>query len=390
MGIVVGQISNDPFVSLELIRTLRKSTRVPVIFAPTQSSEALAIAALRLPVAEYLPQPDASEIASTVKRLFGNEPCMNGIVGLAARVLKLKKMLPKIAQSHCNVLITGETGTGKELIVEQIYSLGPRCNKPLVAVNCAAMPDSLLESELFGYERGAFTGALRRTDGLLHAAHGGVLFLDEIGDMSLMAQAKLLRAMETGKVQRVGSQVSTQVDIRFVAATHQNLEVMIQDGRFRPDLYFRLNVARVDLPALRERPEDIPLLIRHFLNEAGATSTTLSPEAEALLTSHAWPGNIRELKNVIQATLVYLTDSSIRVSDLPEAFVRVVTADSGPVREERNRLLDVLQQTHWNKSRAAEALLWSRMTLYRKLAKHGMSRCRPEMTPPSNVRKASA
>ena len=371
--IIVGRVAGDPLAALDAIRPIRSLSAAPVLFLPASSSESIAIAALRAPVNEYLPPPvDPADVLAAVRRLVARETEPLDIVGTARAVARIKTILPKVANNRCHVLITGETGTGKELVAEHIHSLGPRRSNPFVAVNCAAIPETLLESELFGYERGAFTGAARRTDGLLHAADGGTLLLDEIGDLSLAAQAKILRAIETGRVQRVGAKMTTPVDVRFVTATNQNLESMVEEGRFRADLYFRINVARIDLPPLRERPEDIPLLVRRFLDEAGASATSVSGEAAALLAGFSWPGNIRQLRNVIQATLVYLSGPVIRIEDLPESFVQLATGVPCPAQSERNRLLEVLEKTHWNKSRAADSLQWSRMTLYRKMAKHGI------------------
>ena len=378
--IILGALvpASDPRPLLQHIREL---TRAPIVFLPEASSEALAIDALRLGVNQYLPPPaSVDQVRDAVLRLLRTtNPAaapVEDMVGESPAILRLKSALPRLGQSHCSVLIIGETGTGKELVAEAIHRLSPRRDQPLLAVNCAAVPDSLLESELFGYERGAFTGAAARTDGLLHAAHRGTLFLDEIGDMSLVAQAKILRAMETRRVQRLGSREPVQVDVRFVTATHHDLDRRIQEGGFRPDLYFRINVASIDLPPLRERVEDIPLLVRHFLDIFGASGITLSDSAVALLAGYRWPGNIRELRNVVQAALVYLTKSVIGVEDLPASFL---SRAGQPVRAsthewsaqvERSRVLAALQETRWNKSRAAEALHWSRMTLYRKMAKH--------------------
>jgi DNA-binding NtrC family response regulator len=382
--LIIGAVSDNPYASIGAIERLKSATRAPVLFTPAESSEALAIAALRLLVNEYLPPPvSGTALIEAVRRLAPAATAACGIIGRSQAMVKIKAALRKVASNSCNALITGETGTGKELVAEQIHALSPRCDKPFVAVNCAAIPDSLLESELFGYERGAFTGASRRTDGLMHAAEGGTLFLDEIGDMSLGAQSKILRAIDTSKIRRVGTHVVTPIDVRLIAATHQELDTMSDNGRFRPDLYFRLNVARLDLPPLRERPEDIPLLVHHFLAQFGGHDVRLAEEASSLLQRYRWPGNIRELKNVIQSTLVYLSNTVIHIEDLPEFFLRKASVGGAPGTSERSRILDVLEQTSWNKSRAAESLHWSRMTLYRKMAKYQLGTA-------ATVRKASA
>jgi DNA-binding NtrC family response regulator len=303
-----------------------------------------------------------------------------GMIGCCASMEDVRHSLAKVALSNCTVLITGETGTGKEVAAEFIHRSGKRRNQEFVCINCAAIPDSLIESELFGHTRGAFTGADSLHDGLLGAADGGTVFLDEIGDMSLFAQAKILRAIEKKEVCRVGGTRNTKLDLRFIAATNQDLESMTRRGFFRKDLYFRLNVARIQIPPLRERKEDIPSLLEHYCREfrSGPDSPPrFSQDCLRFLISYDWPGNIRELKNLVES--LCLEDvSTIERSHLPAhlrdlARSAAVVGDNGN-QGERETLISALSTANGNKSEAAKTLRWSRMTLYRKMAKYKLSR----------------
>jgi DNA-binding NtrC family response regulator len=289
----------------------------------------------------------------------------------------LKDRIARVAQASSNVLILGETGTGKELVAELLHRNGPRATRPLVCINTAAIPDSLLENELFGHERGAFTGATTTQAGKLAAAHGGTVFLDEIGDVSLPVQAKLLRAIENKVVHRLGSTESVRFDARIVAATNGNLERATAEGRFRQDLYYRLNVVRMEIPPLRERLDDIPGLVGHYLKrlnkELGRTIRGLSDRAMNTLCAYRWPGNIRELRNVIEALLVNLAPETTGIVDVPPEVVRQLAVAMSASASERERLLEALTATNWNKSRAAKQLKCSRMTLYRKMHQHSVA-----------------
>ncbi len=274
--------------------------------------------------------------------------------------------------AQSNVLITGETGTGKELAADLIHRRSSRAGKPFVAINCAAIPDSLLESELFGFERGAFTGAHTAQEGKLKLADGGTVFLDEIGDLSPYAQAKILRAIETGEIQRLGGRQARQIDVRVIAATNRNLE---SDSTFRRDLYFRLNVARIHLPPLRERKEDILPLAEAFRIEFdrkfGCVSRSFVSRARELMLAHNWPGNVRELRNIIEAAFIDPGPNAEGDVDLPSQFRKAVQGSSGG---ELERILLALSQTEWNRGLAAKELNWSRMTLYRKMSRYGITR----------------
>jgi DNA-binding NtrC family response regulator len=295
------------------------------------------------------------------------------LVGESCEMTRLRSYLDKVAASDASVLITGETGTGKECVARYLHQHSRRAHKPLTCINCSALPDGLLESELFGHERGAFTGAHQASLGRLRQASGGTLFLDEIGDMSSYAQAKILRALEDREVTPVGGRCSERFDVRVIAATNVELETLVGSNRLRPDLYYRLNVVPLHLPPLRDRKEDIIHLFDHFMRTrlpAGTPLPTLSSEAIVLMLRYHWPGNVREVRNIVDRLLIDLPDAEIPAGSLPrEMALASATAQSS----EKERLLTALMTTHWNKSKAAQALHWSRMTLYRKLAKYNIS-----------------
>jgi DNA-binding NtrC family response regulator len=295
------------------------------------------------------------------------------MVGSSRAIGRVRDQIGQVACSGANVLITGESGTGKELAAELIHRNSPVWEFPFVAVNCAAVPEALLESELFGHERGAFTGASVARQGKLQHASGGTLFLDEVGDMSLLAQAKILRVIETRVVQRLGSNVDIPVQIRLLAATNQDLESLTREKKFRQDLYFRLNVVRLNLPPLRERREDIPDLAEHILRDITDKQHKpvchLATDVLYRLKMYDWPGNVRELRNVLECILVYSSSRSIGISDVPEHVRHTLRSSSTSDGEERSKILCALNSTDWNRSKAAQILHCSRMTLYRKMEK---------------------
>jgi two-component system response regulator HydG len=297
-------------------------------------------------------------------RRIPDSPALRALVGDSPALCELRQRLPRIAASSSSVLITGETGTGKEAVARAVHELSPRRDRPYVSINCAALPDSLLDSELFGFEKGAFTGAHAAYPGKIALADGGTLFLDEIGDMPLHAQAKLLRVLETHEVFPIGAVRARRVDFRVVAATHCTLEHAVRDGRFRADLFFRLNVARLQLQPLRERPEDVHLLFEHFSHElargTGLPPLQLSAAAMARLCRHDWPGNARELRNLVEAASLLDDGHPLAAEALP-----LPPEPAAPLETER--ILDALNRCEWNRSKTAELLQWSRMTLYRKM-----------------------
>ena len=300
------------------------------------------------------------------------------MVGNSQKIASVREYLSQVAGFNTHVLITGETGTGKELAAAMVHEHSPRSKHPFISLNCAAIPETLFESELFGHEKGAFTGADSMRGGLFSAASGGTVFLDEIGEMPLTAQSKILRVLEHREIQRLGSSRSHAVDIRVVAATNQQLEELVQRGRFRSDLFYRLNVARVQLPPLRERKEDIPGLIAHFLTvlnaQMGRQVVGLEPDVHDCLMEYQWPGNIRELRNLLEATLLTIRSSMIGFKDLPEHHQTTFSRIQNKPFQERERLVSALAATNWNISKTAQQLDWARMTVYRKLQQYGLER----------------
>jgi DNA-binding NtrC family response regulator len=313
-----------------------------------------------------------------------------GIIGESEEVKAVVDLVSKLANTESPVLVLGETGSGKELIARALHYGGSRAGGPLVSINCAALASDIAESELFGHEKGAFTGASSRRRGRFELASSGTLFLDEVGELSLDLQAKLLRVLETGKFERVGGEKPIEVDVRLVAATNRNLEEEVQNGRFRKDLLFRLKVVPVSLPPLRDRKGDVPLLIDHFLIETARTAglaqrPTMTDEAVERLCVYRWPGNVRELRNVIEQCVVLCEDNEIRLADLPDRLrlpekKAAANADdwspdsSLTLRElEAIHIKRVLDETQGNKKKTAQLLGIERATLYAKLKKYGIS-----------------
>ena len=298
----------------------------------------------------------------------------HSILGVSTSIQALRAYIPKVAACEAPVLITGETGTGKESIAANIHNMSRRRSGPYVAVNCAALPATLFESEFFGHERGAFTGATRTQQGWAVAAHNGTLFLDEISEMDVMSQAKLLRFLESGQVGRLGSTQEVSSDVRVVAATNQFIEDMVEDHKFRADLYYRLNVARIEVEPLRERPEDIPVFFEHFIKEMNShTGLQVGEPDEELvdcLAQYDWPGNVRELRNVVEAVFIDPPRGRLRVNHLPPAFRKRLTEHYRHTPDEKEMLIAALKLTNWNKAKAARMLKMSRMSVYRKIAKY--------------------
>ncbi len=314
------------------------------------------------------------------------------IVGDSPAIRGILRQVQSVAPSHGRILIRGESGTGKELIARAAHQASLRREMPFVEVNCAAIPDELIESELFGHEKGAFTGALTMRRGKFELADGGTIFLDEVGDMSLRTQAKVLRVLQEQAFERVGGTEPIRVDVRVIAASNKDLEQETQAGRFREDLYYRLNVIPINVPPLRERREDIPLLARHFLKgfcaEYGKREKSLAGDAMELFLQHPWPGNVRELKNVIERLVIMVPEEVICRSDAEPALqARPGREEESPLvpgalrsaslREARNRferdyILMHLQENQWNVTRTAERLKIERSNLHRKLKAHGI------------------
>ncbi len=397
----------DGFQVLEAARAAEP--RVPVIVMTAYGSMEAAVRALRLGAVDFVEKPfdidemearvhralDQGDLAETVRGLRAAllEPYRpENIVGESPGLVRALEIARKVAPARTSVLITGETGTGKELVAGMIHALSPRCGREFVAVNCAAIPEGLLESELFGHERGAFTGATRRRIGRFERAHRGTLFLDEVGDMSLSTQAKILRVLQDGRVERLGGDEPVDVDVRVVAATHRDLAAEVRAGRFREDLYYRLAVVRIHLPPLRERGEDVVLLARHFarLLCADLKRPPLDFTGEALeaLRRHTWPGNVRELRNAVERAVLLaegdrITARDLGLEDAPrppperwegEAFRFEFPAEGVPLEvAERELVLAALRRAGWVQKEAARLLGITKRAMHYKIRKHGIT-----------------
>jgi two-component system nitrogen regulation response regulator GlnG len=401
---------------LELLRRIRDARpQLPVIVMTAHSDLGSAVSAYEGGAFEYLPKPfDIDQAVALVRRAAsgalpaGGEaaaaPPIPELLGRAPAMQQVFRAIGRLARSSVTVLITGESGTGKELVARALHQHSPRAGRTFIALNTAAIPTDLLESELFGHERGAFTGADAQRRGRFEQADGGTLFLDEIGDMSLPLQTRLLRVLAEGEFYRVGGQTPIRVDVRVIAATHQNLEERVARGLFREDLYHRINVIRIELPPLRARALDIPDLLIHYMlvaaQELGVEPKALSAEALARLTAHEWPGNVRELVNLCRRLSVLAPGSEVHLADLPaelagsaaadarEAEWAVVLAgwaerhaltgsppllDAAQPQFERVLIRAALKRTQGHRQEAAKLLGWGRNTLTRKLREHGMS-----------------
>jgi DNA-binding NtrC family response regulator len=372
---------------------------LPVIVMTAYASVETAVSALKSGAFDYIVKPfDPEDLARLVakalevrrlkhenrvlrERIEDDAP-IERIVGDGPEMGRVKELIRTVGPTDSTVLIEGESGTGKELVARAIHGLSPRRYMPLVIVNCGALPEALLEAELFGHEKGAFTGAHQRRKGKIEIADGGTLFLDEVGEIPAKMQVDLLRVLEDRSFTRVGGNKTIQSDFRVVAATNRPLEAMVEEGTFRRDLYYRLNVVRIELPALRARRSDIPQLAE-ALRERLASSmnkkfTGFAPEAMETLVAHSWPGNVRELENAIERAMVVGTTPLIRARDLPlGAAPRAEGPAGGPkslADMERIHLQRVLDETGWNISRAARELDIDRTTLYAKIRRYGLER----------------
>ena len=370
---------------LELARRLRQQGRPPVVVLVTAyGTIPEAVEAVRAGVADYLTKPLESPAAlrRRIRDLLGEPAADLGrgefLTG-DPRLAEVVAMADRAAATDATVLVIGESGTGKELLARRIHARSRRAERPWVALNCAALPESLAESELFGHEKGAFTGALARHRGRFEQADGGTLFLDEIGDLSPAIQAKLLRALEERTVQRVGGTEPVPVDLRLVAATHRDLAAAAAAGEFRSDLYYRLHVVALSIPPLRERPGDIALLAPRLLAEAterlGLPARRLTPEALAALERHAWPGNVRELRNAVERAAIAAPGEAVEPRHLPElggAPSRPAAETLSLEQRERQAILAALERTGGHREQAAALLGISVRTLYNRLRAYGI------------------
>jgi two-component system response regulator HydG len=367
-----------------------------VIMMTGYASVETAVAALKNGAYDYVTKPlDPDELAHLVKKAFSHKHTEQenirlretvaevarpeDIVGQSQAMQKVFDAIETVGPTDATVLITGESGTGKELVARAVHHASPRRFHPLVVIHCGALAETLLESELFGHEKGAFTGAQYRKKGKFEIAEGGTVFLDEIGDISLKTQTDLLRVLQEREIMRVGSNQPIKVDFRCIAATNKNLEALIEEGKFRPDLFYRLNVFRIELPPLRGRRDDIPALVNHFVSkfsqQMNKKITRVCPAAMNQLQQQPWSGNVRELENAVERAMVVAQEPELREQDF--AFkVAVIPNDSPKSLEdmEKTYILRVLEECSWNQTRAAEVLDIDRVTLHHKLKKYGWSR----------------
>jgi DNA-binding NtrC family response regulator len=393
--LVISDIRMGGKSGLDLLREIRAlGAETEIILITGFGSMETAMEAVREGAFDYVSKPfKIDEIKLAAKRAIHQRQLLRSgsleelsptkvgpgrIVGRSRPMIEVFKLVAKVAANRSNVLVIGESGTGKELIARAIHAESPRREKPFVPLNCAAIPEALLESELFGHVRGAFTTAVADKPGLFEEANLGTIFLDEVGDLATPLQAKLLRAIESGEVKRLGSNVTTKVDVRIIAATNKSLPEMVKEGTFREDLYFRLNVVTIETPALRDRKDDIPLLAEHFLAlQAQANQKRvlgIAPETLELLIEYPWPGNVRELAHVIERAVALSGKPLLLPDDLPP-YVR---PDQGKrLRSldevERDYILDVLKETRGNKGAAAQILHIDRKTLQRKMQSYKIS-----------------
>jgi DNA-binding NtrC family response regulator len=395
---------------LTVLQTIRSEDQsMPVIMLTGTKTVKTAVDAMKMGAADYLTKPfDVEELRLIVAKTLGthdlerevrylraqvvNRYSFHNLVGKSPSMQEIYSKIEQVADSRTTVLITGESGTGKELVARAIHYNSPRRDRPFIPLNCAALPETLIESELFGHEKGSFTDASARRVGHFELAHGGSLFLDEIGDLSPTTQAKLLRVLQEREFTRIGGTQPIKVDVRIIAATNQNVEDLVRQGRFREDLYYRVNVIALYLPVLRDRVQDIPLLAKHFLakriEEEKRPPQEFSKEALELLTRYSWPGNVRELENVVEQAIVWSQGTTITPEHLPAVF-RTDTRSSS-LREdtlsgrlslekavmefEKEIILDTLKRTNYVQTHAAAALGISRRMLKYRMDTLGISR----------------
>lgn len=401
VDLIISDINMPEMTGTEFVAKAKELLpKVPVVLITAFGSIESAIDAIRKGAFDYIVKPfQLTEIGLTVdralrfrelesenrrlKEAIRQSNSFSDIVGKSPGMQQVFDLVSRVSQATANVLIMGESGTGKERVARAIHNLGPRSKKAFVAINCTAIPESLLESELFGHAKGSFTGAIGRKRGLFEEAEGGTIFLDEIGDMDASMQAKLLRVIQERKIRPVGDTVDKPIDVRIIAATHKDLKAAIKDGRFREDLYYRLSVIPIVIPPLRHRPEDIPLLADYFLEKYAAANASkvraFSPEAMRALVGMSWEGNVRELENVVERAVVLSRTDRIEPTDLPrpetsdaETLLAQASAQMPTLDElERRYMKLVLEKTGGRKEKAAQILGVNRRTLYRKEREYG-------------------
>ncbi|MCQ2576890.1 MAG: sigma-54 dependent transcriptional regulator [Treponema sp.] len=399
IDLVITDLRMDGISGMEVVKTVTtKYPGLPVIVLTGHGSVDDAKSAIKYGAFDFLTKPlDLDHLNTIVKNALkgrelafqktrleqelqaaSSEKTLSTNLGKSLGMKKVSELVQKVAPTNATVLITGESGVGKEVVADTIHNLSPRKDKPIVKVHLAALSETLLESELFGHEKGAFTGAENMKKGVFEQAHGGTIFLDEIGEINPSVQVKLLRVIQEKKFERVGGEKTIEVDVRIIAATNRNMEEEVKAGRFREDLYYRLNVIRIGIPPLRERKEDIPLLMTEFLkkfaDENGRSIKGFDSRAKTALQNYSWPGNIRELQSFIQSAVVMASGDEITVDDLPPSLKtselsKMITIPLGTTLEEAELMIinQTLAANNGNKTKTAEVLGIGRKTLHRKL-----------------------
>jgi two-component system response regulator AtoC len=403
-GIMIADLMMPGMDGIELMKKAREQQPgLEVVIVTAYASIPTAITAMKEGAYDYIEKPFCPERAELlVRKLAEHQELLEenlslrqrlddhyrfeNIITKSAKMQRVIEVIKVVAKSNATVLVTGESGTGKELVARAIHSQSNRHNKPFIAVSCAALPESLLESELFGHEKGSFTGAYAQKKGKFEFAEGGTLFLDEIGEMSANIQVHLLRVLEEKEFTRVGGNEPIKADVRVISATNKDLRKAIEKQEFREDLYYRLNVVNVELPPLRERKEDVPLLAQHFLNKFASENrkevSGFSPEALEFLLDYDWPGNVRELENAIERAVILAKNSLITVDDLPQENLSLgysIGSKKSIKEVEKEHILNVLRKTGDNYSEAARILGISRMTLYNKAKEYGFDSKKTEV-----------
>jgi DNA-binding NtrC family response regulator len=385
---------------LELLEKVKQDyPDIMVVIITAYGSIESAVRAMRTGASDYLLKPfKPDQLSLVMERIICQQKItldyqylkghleqitrFDNIIGQSAPMKKLYAIIPEVAQSDASILITGETGTGKELVARAIHAKSPRAELPFIAINCGALPDTLMESELFGHRKGAFTGATRARKGFLEIVSGGTLFLDEIGDISAKMQVDLLRVLEDKKVFNVGSETPVAVDFRLISATRHNLEARILEGVFREDFYYRINVIKIHLPALRERKDDIALLARHFMEKYSHETTKnvdrITPDAITLLTAYDWPGNVREMENAIERAVVLSKSRTLSAEDF--SFLKPSRAPAlkkKTLKEvQKEHILQILDEHGWQITRSAEVLGINRVTLHKIIKRDNLKKGR--------------
>ena len=391
--IVITDLSMPEISGMDVLDAARKRGGAEVVIITAYGTVQSAVTAMKKGAADYLLKPfSLDELEVVIGRLVERQKLQSlsehfqeelrgrvgrAFIGTSPTVERVRKMVAKVAVTDATVLITGRSGTGKEVVARLVHEQSPRAAQPFIAINCAALTETLLESELFGHEKGAFTGAVERKRGRFELARGGSIFLDEIGEMTPALQTKLLRVLEERQLVRVGGVDTIDIDVRVIAATNRDLKAAIGDGRFREDLYFRINVFPIPMPTLAERKEDIAALAEHFLAEKGYPHLSLPGEIRDLLMAYEWPGNIRELRNAIERAVILTGGEPLSVEDFAlEADDRPIlsegerTPESGLESAEKRMILDALKRADGNKTEAARLLKISRRRLYSRMKVH--------------------